>query len=48
MTVNALIYLHDNGFGLRTVYGVLTSRYGEMKDMIAYSFNTFHAIQESL
>jgi len=42
MTVNALIYLHDNGFGVRTAYGVYTSRYEEMKDMIAYSFSTFH------
>ena len=47
MTVNALIYLHDNGVGLRTAYGVFTSRYDEMKDMIAYAFNTFHAIKES-
>ena len=41
MTVNALIYLHDNGVGVRTAYGVPTSRYEDMKDMIAYSFNTF-------
>jgi len=47
MTANALIYLHDNGVGIRTAYGVPTPRYAEMKDMIAYSFNTFHAITES-
>ena len=52
MTANALIYLHDNGVGIRTACGVYTSRYEEMKDMIAYSFNTFqlntsHAITEA-
>ena len=47
MTANALIYLHDNGVGFRAAYGVYTSRYEEMKDLIAYSFGTFHAIKES-
>lgn len=47
MTVNALIYLHGNRVGFRAAYGVLTSRYEEMKDMIAYSFSTFLAIEES-
>ena len=47
MTVNALIYLHDNRVGFRAAYGVYTPRYEEMKDMIAYSFSTFHAIKES-
>ena len=42
MTVNALIYLHGNGVGVRTAYGVPTSGYEDMKDMIAYSFSTFH------
>ena len=41
MTVNALIYLVDNSIGFRAAYGVYTSRYEEMKDMIAYSFSTF-------
>ncbi len=41
MTVQALIYLHDNGLGFRTAYGVYTSGYEEMKGMIAYSFSTF-------
>ena len=45
MTVNALIYLNDNRIGVRTAYGVPTSTYEEMKDMIAYSFSTFHARQ---
>ncbi len=45
MTVNALIYLHDNKVGFRTAYGVPTPRYKGMKDMIAYSFSTFHAMQ---
>ena len=43
MTVNALIYLHDKRVGFRTAYGVPTTRYEETKDMIAYSFSTFHA-----
>ena len=43
MTVNALIYLDENSSGVRAAYGVYTSRYEEMKDMIAYSFSTFHA-----
>ncbi len=46
MTVNALIYLHDDRIGFRAAYGVYTSRYEEMKDMIAYSFSTFHVIEE--
>ena len=41
MTVNALIYLHDNKVGFRAAYGVFTPRYEGMKDMIAYSFSTF-------
>ena len=41
MTVNALIYLHDNRLGFRAAYGILSSRYEEMKDMISYSFSTF-------
>jgi len=45
MTVNALIYLDDNRVGFRAAYGIYTSRYEEMKDMIAYSFSTFHAIK---
>ena len=45
MTVNALIYLDDDRIGFRAAYGVYTSRYEEMKDMIAYSFSTFHAIK---
>ena len=47
MTVNALIYLHENEVGFRAAYGVYTPRYEEMKDMIAYSFGTFQAINES-
>ena len=47
MMVKALIYLHDNKVGFRAAYGVYTSRYEEMKDLIAYSFGTFHAIKES-
>ncbi len=42
-TVSALIYLHNNRIGFRTAYGAPTPRYEEMKDMIAYSFSTFHA-----
>ena len=45
MTVNAFIYLHDNMFGVRTAYGVPTTRYGEIEDMIGYSFSTFHAMK---
>lgn len=41
-TVTALIYLHNNETGFRTAYGAPTPRYEEMKDMIAYSFSTFH------
>ena len=42
MTVNALIYLHENKvIGTRMAYGIPTTRYEDMKDMIAYSFNTF-------
>ncbi len=44
-TVSALIYLHNNETGFRTAYGAPTPRYEEMKDMIAYSFSTFHAIK---
>jgi len=43
MTVNALIYLQDNKVGFRAAYGVYTPRHEEMKDMIAYSFNTFRS-----
>ena len=42
-TVSALIYLHNNRIGFRTAYGTATPRYEEMKDMIAYSFSTFHS-----
>ena len=43
MTVNALIFLHENKVtGTRMAYGIPTRRYEEMKDMIAYSFSTFH------
>ena len=45
MTVNALIYLHDylhdDRLGFRMAYGVYTSRFEEMKNMIDYSFSTF-------
>ena len=41
MTVNALIYLHDNKVGFRAAYGVYTPQYEMMKGMIAYSFSTF-------
>ena len=42
MTVNALIFLHENKVtGTRMAYGIPTHRYEEMKDMIDYSFNTF-------
>ncbi len=42
-TVSALIYLSENRIGFRTAYGAPTPRYEEMKDLIAYSFSTFHA-----
>jgi len=43
VTVNALIYLHDNKIvGTRMAYGVPTARYEDMKGMIEYSFSTFH------
>lgn len=45
MTVTALIYLHDNRIGFRTAYGVPTTGYAEMKDMIGYSFSNFAAIK---
>lgn len=45
MTVNALIYLHENNVGVRSAYGVPTRRYEELKDMITYSFSTFHVIE---
>ena len=45
MTVNALIYLDDSRIAFRAAYGVYTSRYEEMKDMIAYSFSTFHVLK---
>jgi len=42
MTVKALIFLHEDKItGTRMAYGIPTHRYEEMKDMIAYSFNTF-------
>ena len=48
MTVNALIYLDDNRIAFRAAYGVYTSRHQEMKDMIAYSFSTFHVKKEPI
>jgi hypothetical protein len=45
MTVNALVYLHDNRVGFRTAFGVPTIRYEEMKDSIAYTFSTFRVTE---
>ena len=43
MTVKALIFLHEDKItGTRMAYGIPSHRYKEMKDMIAYSFSTFH------
>ena len=45
MTVTALIYLNDNRVGFRMAYGVLTPRYEDMKDEIAFSFSTFRVTE---